>query len=97
MTLITAIIPQMDLHTLQFIFYSLGSIFFILLIILILLILVILFIAKKKITEMTNKVEKKVVQARNLYDHKEKYILKLMGKGSSSLIEIISNVFVNKK
>ena len=87
----------MDLHTVQLIFYSLGSILFILLIFLILLVLIILFIAKKKITAMTNKVEKKVVQAKNLYDHKEKYILKLMGKGSSSIIEIISSLFVKNK
>lgn len=87
----------MDLHTLQLIFYTLGSIFFISLIILIIFIVVILFIAKKKITAMSNQLEKKALHVRDLYDHKEKYILKLMGKGSSSIIETVSNIFVKNK
>jgi len=87
----------MDLHTLQLIFYTLGSIFFISLIILILFILIIIFIVKKKINAMTNQIEKKVLHVRDFYDYKEKYILKFLGKGSSSIIETISNIFVKNK
>ncbi len=87
----------MDLQTLQLIFYSLGIIFFTLLCILILFILITLFIVKKKINNLSGQLGNKVEHAKDLYDHKEKYILRFMGKGSSSIIETISEIFVKNK
>ena len=87
----------MDLHTIQLIFYTLGSILFIALLSFIVFVVVTIFIIKRKLTKMSNLVDKKITKAMNVYDHKEKYILQLIGKGSSSLVENISNIFLKKK
>ena len=87
----------MDLHTIQLIFYTLGSILFIALLSFIVFVVVTIFIIKRKLTKMSNLGDKKITKAMNVYDHKEKYILQLIGKGSSSLVENISNIFLKKK
>ena len=87
----------MDLHTIQLIFYTLGSILFIALLSFIVFVVVTIFIIKRKLTKMSNLVDKKITQAMDVYGHKEKYILQLIGKGSSSLVENISNIFLKKK
>lgn len=38
-------------------------------------------------------VNKKMDQVRNIYDHKEKYILKFAGKGSMKFIKKIAGLF----
>jgi len=51
----------------------------------------------KQITKISNQVNRKISQVKNFYDHKEKYILELITKGASNLVEAIANSFMKKK
>ena len=87
----------MDLNTIQIIFYTLGSVFFALLAIILIFVGVTAFIIYKRFTKISKDVSKTISEVKDLYDHKEKYILKLVTKGSGTIMDSISNFFGKNK
>ena len=83
----------MDLHTIQIIYYTLGSIFFGVMLLIIIAAIIAFFVIKRKLNKILTPINEKITQVKDIYDHKEKYILKFVTKGSSRLIKKITNIF----
>jgi len=83
----------MDLHTIQIIYYTLGSIFFGVMLLIIIAAIIAFFVIKRKLNKILTPINEKIAQVKDIYDHKEKYILKFFTKGSSRLIKKITNIF----